>query len=223
MRKKALELRHSYHASKKFPGFALRSSTGHNIATSKMAAAFEVGRVVQDSRGRFCGKHKFKQRNNVSASMKEMWSVGEKENSEVLVNDTGFMDAFQLSGRRVVDLGVLAEALDGGYSACNTPLKLSNCTDDTLSGLGSFLYIVCCNSECGEINVCRTHQTHRVANEVRGPDPFLMSTLNSRQVSFFSWLLCSQILAFLTLENLIYRNIFDNFQECYTQESGLLT
>ena len=93
-----------------------------------MAAAFKAGRVVQNSRGRFCGKHKFKQRNSVSASVKERWSVGEKENSEVLVNDTGFMDAFQLSRRRVVELGVLAEALDGGCSACNTPLKLSSCT-----------------------------------------------------------------------------------------------
>ena len=131
---------------------------------------------MKDSRGRFCGKHKFKQRNNVSASMKERWSVGEKENLEVLVNNTGFMDAFQLSGRRVVKLGVLAEALNGGCSACNTPLKLSNCTDETLSGLGSFLFIVCSNSECGEINMCCTNKTHRVANRVRGRPIFDVNT-----------------------------------------------
>ena len=141
-----------------------------------MAAAFKAGRVVRDSRGRFCGKHKFKKRNNVSASRKERLSVGENENSDVLVSDTGFIDAFQQSGRRVVELGVLAEALDGGCSACNTPLKLSNCTDETLSGLGSFLYIVCCNSECGEINVCRTNETHRVANKVRGRPIFDVNT-----------------------------------------------
>ena len=71
-----------------------------------------------------------------------------------------FGDAFKLSGRRVVELEVLAEALDGGWKVCNMPLQLSSCTDETLSGLGSFLYIVCSNSECGEINVCHRNKTH---------------------------------------------------------------
>ena len=46
------------------------------------------------------------------------------------------------------------------------------CTDKTLSGLGSFLYIVCSNSEFGEINVCHTNKTHRVAGTTRGRSIF---------------------------------------------------
>ena len=63
---------------------------------------------------------------------------------------------------------MLPEALDGGWKVCNTPLQLSRCADETLSGLASFLFIVCLNSECGEINVCHTNKTYRVAGTTRG-------------------------------------------------------
>ena len=82
-------------------------------------------------------------------------------------------DAPKQSGRRVVESEVLAEALDGGLKVCNTPLQLSSCTDETLSGLGSFLYIVCSNSEGEEINVCHTNKTHRVAGNTRGRPIFM--------------------------------------------------
>ena len=65
-------------------------------------------------------------------------------------DDNGFSDVLSLTGRRVVELNVLAKYLDGGCKACGTALKLSNCTDETVSGLGSFLYIACSNSDCGE-------------------------------------------------------------------------
>ena len=66
-----------------------------------------------------------------------------------------------LSGLRVVELNVLAEALDGGCEACGVALRLSDCIKETVSGLGSLLYICCSNSECGETNICRTNKTHR--------------------------------------------------------------
>ena len=40
-------------------------------------------------------------------------------------------------GRRVIELDVLARALDSGCSACGKALQLSNCQDETISGLGA--------------------------------------------------------------------------------------
>ena len=70
--------------------------------------------------------------------------------SEPLAKDRS-NNHFALSGRRVVELGILAIALDSGCKACCTPLKLTNCIEETLSGLGSFLYIESSNRECGEL------------------------------------------------------------------------
>ena len=104
--------------------------------------------------------------------MEAKWSATKTESS---VTSSEFGDAFKLSGRRVVELQVLAEALDGGWKVCNKPLQLSSCTDETISGLGSFLFIVCSNSECGEINVCHTNKTHRVAGSTRGRPIFYVN------------------------------------------------
>ena len=71
-------------------------------------------------------------------------------------------------GRRVIELDVLARALDSGCSACGKALQLSNCQDKTISGLGSFLYIMCSDPECGEVNVCITNKSHRAAGAGRG-------------------------------------------------------
>ena len=46
-----------------------------------------------------------------------------------------------LSGRCVVELGLLSKELADGFNYCRSPLQLSNCWKETLSGLGSFLYI----------------------------------------------------------------------------------
>jgi len=102
---------------------------------------------------------------NLLVAMKARWSASESQSS---VASIGFSDAFQLSGRQDVELGVLAEALDGGCKVCNTPLKSSSCTDENVSDLGSFLYIVCSNSECRKMNICHTNKAHRVAGTSRG-------------------------------------------------------
>ena len=47
-----------------------------------------------------------------------------------------------LSGRRVVELGLLSKELADGCNYCISPLQLSNCCKETVSGLGSFLYII---------------------------------------------------------------------------------
>lgn len=46
-----------------------------------------------------------------------------------------------LSGRRVVELGLLSKEPDDGFNCCRSLLQLSNCWKETLSGLRSFLYI----------------------------------------------------------------------------------
>ena len=60
-----------------------------------------------------------------------------------------------LEGRRVVELGVLATALDeDGCNVCHQPLKLSNTEKECVMGLGSFLYIAC--ESCKFINCVTT-------------------------------------------------------------------
>ena len=79
-------------------------------------------------------------------------------------------------GRRVIELDVLARALDSGCRACGKALQLSNCHDETISGLGSFLYIMCSDPECGEVNVCTTNKSHRAAGAGRGRPIFDVNT-----------------------------------------------
>ena len=133
------------------------SPTAHNIATSKMAAIL-AGREKRGNRGRFCSPKILKRINDSSSRLKNCWSVIKNQNKAMAGDDNGFSDVLSLTGRRVVELNVLAKYLDGGCKACGTALKLSNCTDETVSGLGSFLYIACSNSDCGEINVCHTNK-----------------------------------------------------------------
>jgi len=74
--------------------------------------------------------------------------------------ELGFGNAYKRNGRRVVKLDLLAKLLDSGCKTCAEPLKLSNTTDEMLSGIGS----LCCNPDCGEINVWHTQKTHRVVD-----------------------------------------------------------
>ena len=41
----------------------------------------------------------------------------------------------------------------GGCEACGTALRLSNCINELVSGLGPLLYICCSNSKSGETNI----------------------------------------------------------------------
>ena len=49
-----------------------------------------------------------------------------------------------------------------------TALRLSNCINEPVSGLGLLLYIYCSNSESGETNVSGTNKTHRSTRITRG-------------------------------------------------------
>ena len=39
-------------------------------------------------------------------------------------------------------ISVLAKEIDDGGNLCAKPFRLSNCTEETISGLGSFLYMM---------------------------------------------------------------------------------
>jgi len=132
-----------------------------------MAAVKRAGQS-HDKNGRFRSSKEAEQRKNLVKMLVDKSSSCDEA--------IGFQNVCKISGRRVVELELLAEALDSGCKVCAKPLQLSNVTDETVSGLGSFLYITCCNPDCGEINVCHTNKTHRVAGTTRGRPIFDVNT-----------------------------------------------
>ena len=141
-------------------------STAHNIATSNMAAVFSAS-AKRTNKGHFRGAKAFIRNNNAADRLTASWSAIEKQENEKNVRDPEVCSGFSLRGHRVVELNVLAEALDVGCEACGTALRLSNCINETVSGLGSLLYMCCSNSECGETNICQTNNTHRSTGTTR--------------------------------------------------------
>ena len=125
-------------------------------------------RLSHDKKGRFRRSKEVERRINLAKISVEK----SPSPDEALCIQSGS----KISGRRVVELELLAEALDHGCKVCAKPLQLSNVTEETVSGLGSFLYITCCNPDCGEINVCQTNKTHRVAGTMRGRPIFDVNT-----------------------------------------------
>ena len=95
---------------------------------------------------------------------------------EDVENANGCKSDFELSGRRIIELELSAKVLDAGCKACGNPLQLSNCFHETVSGLGSLLYLTCANGECGEINVCRINKTHRTGSIQRRRPTFEVNT-----------------------------------------------
>ena len=147
------------------------------------------------NKGRFCGAKPFIHNNNAANRLTASWSGIEKEENEKNVPDPEVHSEFSLRGRRVVELNVLAEALDGGCEACGAVLRLSDCIKETLSGLGSLLYVCCSNSECGETNICRTNKTHRSTGTTRGRPIFDVNTK-----------LAAGLFTFNVVKNIVFHN-----------------
>ncbi|XP_062585262.1 uncharacterized protein LOC134246936 [Saccostrea cucullata] len=63
-------------------------------------------------------------------------------------------------GKRVVELGVLASYLQKGCEKCGFILPLSNCVQERHYGLGSLLYILCKNGDCGHVTSIPTGKMH---------------------------------------------------------------
>ncbi|XP_061195042.1 uncharacterized protein LOC133203237 [Saccostrea echinata] len=68
-------------------------------------------------------------------------------------------DSSWREGRRVVELGVLADGLSG-CKQCGLPLQLSHTQGIRDCGLGSFLQVRCRNLWCGHVNVIPTGKRH---------------------------------------------------------------
>lgn len=67
-------------------------------------------------------------------------------------------------GRRIVELGFLADQLKAGCSECKKTLNITNIVEETTQGLGSILYIQC--EECSQLNAIKTGKTHRSPTRV---------------------------------------------------------
>ena len=131
-----------------------------------MAASRDVR--VRDKKGCFRREKECERRQNLQIRCKRKF---EKVTQDV-ENANDRRSDFKLLGRRIVELDLLAKVLDQGCKACGYPLQLSNCFHETVSRLGSFQYLTCANSECEEINVCRTNKTHRYGSVQRGRPMF---------------------------------------------------
>ena len=75
------------------------------------------------------------------------------ENDKIIESVSFSKWDFPVTGRCVVELDLLAKELDGGCKACGN-------TQETISGLGSFLYITCGEETCGKINMCHMSKMH---------------------------------------------------------------
>ena len=125
-------------------------------------AAFLAGKLAREENGRF-GKAWFKQRGG------NLWKGSKRKLSESdkIVERVSLLKCeYPVTGRRE------AKELDGCCKSCGKPLRLADCTQETISGLGSFLYITCGEETCGEINVCHTSKMHRANAGTRGRPVF---------------------------------------------------
>lgn len=101
-------------------------------------AAFLAGKLAREKNGRFGKTWLGKRGGNLWQGSKRMLSES-VESAKASVRSFSKCE-FPVTGRRVVELDLLAKELDGGCKSCGKPLRLADCTQETVSGLGSFLY-----------------------------------------------------------------------------------
>ena len=78
--------------------------------------------------------------------------------------DTSNTDSEQWRvGRRVVELGALADGLKG-CELCGQPLHLTNCVAEKKFGLAHILQVKCMNPECNLVNDVPTGSKHVTPN-----------------------------------------------------------
>lgn len=101
------------------------------------------------------------------------FKIKERDSEDVV---TSSENCFELKGRQIIEFDVLAKELSSGCKRCGAPRHLLNCFQETESWLGSFLYINCNNSNCGEINICHSNKLHRSSDKHRGRPIFDVNT-----------------------------------------------
>ena len=78
-------------------------------------AAVIPANARRTNKGRFCGAKASIPNKNVANWLTASWSAIEKEENEKNVPNLEVRSEFSLRSRQVVELNVLAEALDGGW------------------------------------------------------------------------------------------------------------
>ena len=129
-------------------------------------ATFREGKLARKRNGRFQSKAGKSRTEKFLDSQKRKSSDGLADTIKLSLQSECESETV-LSGRRIVELGLLSKELADGCKYCKSPLQLSNCWKETVSGHGSFLYITCREDNCGEINVCHTSKVHRVSDRGR--------------------------------------------------------
>jgi hypothetical protein len=77
-------------------------------------------------------------------------------------------------GRRIVEVGLLANHLDKGCFMCSSPLQLSRIVHEKLYGLASLLYVRC--TECHFVNSIPTGKRHHDKTKARTMPVFDINT-----------------------------------------------
>ena len=72
-----------------------------------------------------------------------------------------------LTGRRIVEMGVLLDHLQRGCASCKLPLNIIDCTKERRYGLASLLYIKC--NQCGDVTIVPTGKRHSIGDNGQGP------------------------------------------------------
>ena len=103
-------------------------------------ATFRAGKLARKKNGRF-------QSTAVKSRTENLLDSRKRKSSDSLADAVKVLFQFEcesetvLSGRRVVELGLLSKELADDCNYCGRSLQLSNCWRETVSGLGSFSYI----------------------------------------------------------------------------------
>ena len=102
---------------------------------------FRVGNLARKMNGRFQSTAVKSRTENFLDSRKRKSSDSHADAIKVSFQSECDSDTV-LSGRRVVELGLLSKELADGCNYCRSPLQLSNCWKETVSVLGSFLCVI---------------------------------------------------------------------------------
>ena len=103
-------------------------------------ATFRAGKLARKKNGRF-------QSTAVKSRTENLLDSRKRKSSDSLVDAIKVSFQFEwesetvLSGRHVVELGLLSKELADDCNYCRRPLRLPNCWREPVSGLGSFPYI----------------------------------------------------------------------------------
>ena len=103
-------------------------------------ATFRAGKLARKKNGRF-------QSTAVKSRTENLLDSRKRKSSDSLADaiKVSFQSECEsgtvLSGRPVVELGLLSKELAHDFNYCRRPLQLSNCWRETVSGLRSFPYI----------------------------------------------------------------------------------